>query len=62
MFSITIVEDMNITQFDFCTSFFYSEIKEEIYMTQPLGFKNIKETRKTCRFKVWASIFFYSLE
>jgi hypothetical protein len=51
MFSITIVEDMNITQFDFCTSFFYSEIEEEIYMTQPLGFKNIKETRKACRFK-----------
>jgi len=33
MFSITVVEDMNITQFDFCTSFFYGEIEEEIYMT-----------------------------
>jgi hypothetical protein len=37
MFSITVVEDMNITQFDFCTSF-YGEIEEETYMTQPLGF------------------------
>jgi len=32
-FSIIVVEDMNITQFDFCTSFFYGEIEEEIYMT-----------------------------
>jgi len=51
MFSITIVEDVNITQFYFCTSFFYSEIEEKSYMTQPLGFKNIKETKKTCRCK-----------
>jgi hypothetical protein len=38
MFSITIVEDMKITQFDFCRSILYGEIEEEIYMTQPLGF------------------------
>jgi hypothetical protein len=38
MFSITIVEDMNITQFDFCRFFFYGEIEDGIYMTQPLGF------------------------
>ncbi len=51
IFSITVVEDMNITQFDFYTYFFYGEMKEEIYKTQPLGFKNIKETRKACRCK-----------
>jgi hypothetical protein len=51
MFSITIVEDMNISQFDFFTFFFYGEIEEETYITQPLGFKNIKEKRKACRCK-----------
>jgi hypothetical protein len=42
MFSITTTEDMNITQFDVCTSFLYGEIKDKIYMTHPLGFENIK--------------------
>jgi len=49
VFSIIVVEDMNITQFDICIVFLYGEIKEEIYMTQPLGFENIKEARKNCR-------------
>ncbi len=35
VFSITTTKDMNITQFDICTIFFYGEIEEEIYMTQP---------------------------
>lgn len=49
MFSITTAKDMNITQFDICTTFLYDEIKEEIYMTQRLGFENIKEAGKICR-------------
>jgi hypothetical protein len=40
---------MNITQFDVYTIFLDSEIKEEIYMTQPLGFENIKEVGKVCK-------------
>ncbi len=47
--SKAIGEDMNITQFDICTTFIYGEIEEEIYMTQPLGFENIKEVGKVCR-------------
>jgi hypothetical protein len=47
--SKSIGEDMNITQFDICTTFIYGEIEEEIYMTQPLGFENIKEVGKVCR-------------
>jgi hypothetical protein len=46
VFSIIAVKDMNITQFDICIAFLYGEIKEKIYMTQPLGFENIKEARK----------------
>jgi hypothetical protein len=47
--SIIAAKDMNITQFDVCTTFLYGEIKEEIYMTWPLGFENIKEVGKVCR-------------
>jgi hypothetical protein len=49
VFSIITTKDMNITQFDVCTTFLYGEIKEEIYMTQPLRFENIKEAGKVCR-------------
>ncbi len=42
VFSITAAKDMNITQFDVHTSFLYGEMEEEIYMTHPLGFENIK--------------------
>jgi hypothetical protein len=45
MFSIAAAEDMNITQFDVYIVFLYGEIEEDIYMTQPLGFENIKEAR-----------------
>jgi hypothetical protein len=34
--SKTTVEDLNIIQFDICTIFLYGEVKEEIYLTQPL--------------------------
>jgi len=40
---------MNITQFDVYTTFLDGEIKEEIYMTQPLRFENIKEVGKVCK-------------
>jgi hypothetical protein len=46
MFSITTIEDINITQFDVCTFFLYGEIEDKIYMTHPLGFVNIKERGK----------------
>jgi hypothetical protein len=49
VFSIIVTKDMNITHFDVCTTFLYGEIKEEIYMTWPLGFENIKEVGKVCR-------------
>ncbi len=49
MFSITTSKDMNITQFDVRTSNSICEIEEDIYMTHPLGFDNIKEVRKVCR-------------
>jgi hypothetical protein len=38
--SIVAPEDMNITQFDVKTTFFYGAIEEEIYMVQPLGFEH----------------------
>ncbi len=47
--SIATAKDMNITQFDICTTFLYSEIEEQIYMTQPLGFENINEAGKICK-------------
>ena len=40
---------MNITQFDVCTAFLYGEIKEEIYMTQPIGFEDPNQARMVCR-------------
>ncbi len=55
VFSIIVVEDMNITQFDICIIFLYGEIKEEIYMTQPLGFENIKEAKLNGGLVAWGS-------
>jgi hypothetical protein len=31
--------------------FLYGEIEEEIHMTHPLGFENIKEAEKVCRLR-----------
>ncbi len=51
MFSITAIDDMNITQFDVCEFILYGEVEDKIYMTHPLGFENIKEAGKICRLR-----------
>lgn len=51
LLAIVAIEDMEIIQFDVKTAYLYGKIDADIYMRQPVGYKDTERPNKVCKLK-----------